>query len=414
MLLLGSPGAGHLPDDGCRLAPMKRVHFAAALGATALALVACQLVAGLEDRTVGDAAAGSDAGLPSDAGDADVSSGPDTSACEQCGGKSCVALASDPANCGYCGHACQGCAEGLCPPTTLATFTVATAMGIDATNVYVSTTTAIFSVPKSGGGKQTISNYGANSIAVANGRVYFTFPFSVWDVATTGGGTEHLITSRSSLDASAPRNQVLVVDPPTVFWVTASLNVPGPAGIFSVSDDGGGLTTVVAEDAGLLPQDIKVDPASVYYTDMQANGTGVLRVVPRGGGSSTKLGGSGYAPYELAFTGTGGVIWGTTSDVHVTSFDGGSQPPVITNNAVFNVAVVQGRAYWLGAGLVKGVMVGEIQMFDLATRARATVASGLNVPIPANQPLLAVDDQYVYWLEGAEVNGTATLKKTPR
>src|SRR5262249_26342220 len=99
-----------------------------------------------------------------------------------CGGQ-CLDLSFDPANCGSCGHDCQGgtCAGGVCQAVTLATGpSGASGIAVDATNVFWtaggSPPGAVMKVPIAGGPPTVLASGQdlPDSIAVDATSVYWT------------------------------------------------------------------------------------------------------------------------------------------------------------------------------------------------------------------------------------------------
>jgi hypothetical protein len=350
---------------------------------------ACQLVAGLQDRYVLDASvdAQSETGISESSVDAP---------CETCGGTTCINLDVDTQNCGYCHHACSGCAAGLCPPTTLASSLslFATAFASDTTNLYLSTAEGLQYMAKSGAPSGAVSgDTFAYDIATAGGLVYFTELFSVGSVAPDGSGLQ-TIYARSDLDASTPSNNGIVTSVPTIFWSTS-------AGIFSVLTDGDSLTPVLSESSGVSPSGLAVDSTNVYTLDTSSS---ELVSVPQSGGNATELAKSITAGRRLVVSG-GVVYWGDANTVHATPLDGGPSSIVTAADITSDLAAYGTNLFWTVQGTLPNT--GAVMMVSLPAGAIVTLAANLDSPVR-----IVVDATSVYWLE-APLSSMGAIRKVP-
>jgi hypothetical protein len=124
---------------------------------------------------------------PFDAAHADADDGdegacdPRSADCDASTGCTAV-IASDPKNCGRCGHDCLGgpCLEGKCQPSVLWTGvspSISPFLTVDATHVYFTDTTKVIRCPKSGacGTGLTVADNQDNlrGIAVSSSSVYW-------------------------------------------------------------------------------------------------------------------------------------------------------------------------------------------------------------------------------------------------
>lgn len=124
---------------------------------------------------------------------------------DQCEG-ACVSLATDPLNCGSCGHDCLGgaCVAGLCQPIVLGgDFTSPSAVALSDTHVYfregAQGAGRILRIAKAGGTAEPVAQGVSNLVTVAIGgeQIYF----ASGNAATLGQGQ----VLRANLDGSEQR-----------------------------------------------------------------------------------------------------------------------------------------------------------------------------------------------------------------
>lgn len=340
--------------------------------------VACQLIAGLEEREVQpprDAATPIDTLPP-----LDVAA---EAACETCGTASCVDPTTDPNNCGFCGHSCGGaCTGGLCPVLDVyGGFTNGAALAIDDANLYVAERQGVWAVRKTDNVVQKIvSGFFPQGVTTAAGRVYVSQPFQIVRVLPDGGQLQVLFARDAG--GSVPINGDLAADPPWTFWTTQS-------GLLGVSEDGGPVVDVLPEDASvdgsLGPSSLGVNASNVYYL----RGYDLVRAA-RDGTTRDKIGSSLTGGTRLALT-SDSVVWGDGATIRRTGFDGGATL-IATSSGTSDVAVYKGRIYWSEVGT--GTQTGAIMTIPLAGGTPSPLATKLSAP-----GRIAVDDGYVYWLE---------------
>jgi hypothetical protein len=352
---------------------------------------ACQLIAGLEERTVAEQDADAlDVFVPDVA--ADVA--PDVATCTKCGTSACVDFTKDAKNCGYCGHDCGvgACNAGMCPTTTLwSTFDEATALAQDDTHLYVTDVNGVHVIDKTGSNHAlVVSAYWPQGISMSGARMYVAEPWKVRDFALDGGDP-HVIFDRSDASNGTPVNGDIAADPPRVFWGTQ-------AGLFSADLDGSVDPIVPETDASVATSAVALDPSYVYFTTSAE----VLRT-PRAGGAVTHLASSLAGVTRLALT-DAGVLWGDSVRVYYTTFDGGNSI-IATANDVRDVVVYGDRVYYAATNFT--VNAGVVATLPLAGGPSVTLAK-------ANMPgRLVVDATSVYWLENID-NTPSVLRKVAR
>jgi hypothetical protein len=340
--------------------------------ATALLPPACDALVGLSEPTVAGHDAGHDAvydvtidvatgdARADGVADAPAEQGPSCAPpAKPCAG-SCVDVTTDSANCGACGHGCQGapCSGGACGATVLATVGSSTPVGLalDGTNLYW--TDGMFgqvqSYPLAGGSgtpsviysPTSFSQGGGSSVsglAVSGGRVYFgendTGWGSLYSCAVNGCGS-------TPVTLAAPPNpevRAVVADDQNVYWNAGgqilSCPLPGcPAGQ---------PTVLSGQVASNTLQSLALAGGRIYFTG------GSIGSMPTPVGWCSTAGCNG-APQWLASTGelassvaanSSGVFWGTemSDEVIASPLPAPSAPPPSTTV----VATLQSQAQFV-------------------------------------------------------------------
>ncbi len=349
---------------------------------------ACQLLADLHDVSLATEA-GVDAA-------SDVSSdvAPEAAPCEMCGGSKCVDFSNDVTNCGFCGHACAGCAGTLCPVETIASFDSAAALAVDDTNVYVGDVSGVHAVVKASKTVSLISPvFWPQDLTTSNGRVYAATPWAIVNMAPDGGDLRDVYAR--AYDGGTNIFTSVVVAEPTIYWGSQG-------GIFVASTDGGNERELVSEDAGYLPSCIGVDSTSVYFTEPQR--LDVTRA-PLDGAPPSQLGSSIAQPTCLA-VGAGVVYWGDIFRLYATGtgIDGGTHA-LVSEDVVYDMTLHADRIYFAVLGSLPNS--GAIFTMPIAGGAPTLLAK-------ADSPArLVADDAFVYWLENTSSN-PSTLKRVAR
>jgi hypothetical protein len=216
------------------------------------ALLACNAIVSVPEPVVTPPSA-RDAGGPDAVAIADAAVDTIPDAGDTCDGGA-VTLASDPLNCGSCGHDCLGgeCANGACEPILLASHAAgAVGIAVDDVNVYFTQYNAgcVSKVPKSGGTVSLMSaGYGNPWMVVSDGtNVYWSDRKGTISYAATTSGVP------------APDGGSM-----------AQCGVPAADGGVVVGD----VRTLVALTAADDPYGIATDGANIFWTNL-GNGGGV-------------------------------------------------------------------------------------------------------------------------------------------
>src|SRR5450432_1686120 len=159
-------------------------------------------------------------------------------ACTACTGiqtvctNACADLSSSVANCGSCGHSCQGgaCAGGVCQPTLVAGGFSAGPLAVGSDSVYVvdyGSGGRLLRISKANGTITPIASGNIWDVAVFGGAVYWT----TWttSMTTSTSPTDGKVT-RAALDGTSSRDiatgqataRGLVVDADGAYWITGN------------------------------------------------------------------------------------------------------------------------------------------------------------------------------------------------
>jgi hypothetical protein len=299
-------------------------------------LVGCGGVDTTNPGTTGAGGAGSTTSSSSGIGGSSTGTGLECMSPQVACGGSCIDTSGDAANCGSCGHSCQGgaCVVSRCQPVIIATGQYAAghiaanssgvywsmqpnklndetsvmmfptpngplislalglksllvALTVDAKNVYWIEGYNVATVPVGGGLVTTLAVAGMNGVtglAVDGTSVYWAEQYVALNKTPLGGGSAVQL-------ASVPSDTTffLGVSANSVFWVGTGTKL-----INMVPKAGGPVTPFVS---GVGAGELVVDEKNVYWADGLSN---MIRAVPLGGGSPTTLSAVPCSPRGLA------------------------------------------------------------------------------------------------------------------
>ena len=388
------------------------------LAAMGGALAACSTILGFEDVTLGTDAGAADGAVDggADAPRADVATdtAPDTTADAPSDGNAdgadaCGDTMTDKNNCGRCGHSCLGgtCSMGQCTAFKLLDgFFGTRGLAVDGTSVYFTNTdgNTVFKASKIDGSNaikiaDQPDAYAPFGIAIDATSVYWTNQVTAGEVRSCPLAG---CSGPSTLIANANYPAGLLVVGNNIFWGASGDGTVGTSTL-----DGGSRLTLFASDAGAQPYMLANDSTYVYFTDNATNAP--ARRVPLGGGTVVSLASTNQSQTTGIAVGGGNVFFGGGDSVGniwkiaVGQFAEGAHAASIASgqNAPLSLAVDANYVYWLDRGDINGLN-GSIY-------ACALTSPNCNNPIvlatQQNSPLrIAVDANAVYWT----INGRTT------
>ncbi len=304
----------------------------------------------------------------------DASDAPDARDASTCPG---AVVATDPANCGRCGHDCQdgSCTGGVCQPVSLVTNGgKLTYIRADTTHVYFVDRKAgsVQRVPKRGGSVESIATAQPPlfQLAVDATHVYFTAGTGVSRVPKAGGSVDPL---------SAQGGDEVALDDGAVYASTFTVDDTGAA--YRASRDGA--------NAVVLAPNLRQCESIVPSGDtVFIGGAKVLRYTTTAGSVTTlanvyarRLAADQTAVYAIGYDG-----------LDVTRIDraSGATSVLATSPAMpraSDIAVDDTHVYW-----TTGVPSGFVLRVPKVGGAVEIIASQIDLPWG-----IAVDDDAVYW-----------------
>lgn len=288
--------------------------------------------------------AGGEAGVPTDGGgpSADTAPGdggaPDAS-CD-------AALASDPANCGSCGHDCAGgaCSGGRCQPVALLDLPghVIRAVTADAKYLYWADNTAntIMRGDFDAGDSGVFLAAGAGELAVDATNFYYTANGNLHRVAM-GTKADQSIAAFDGCIGLAPEG---VIAYGTHFGASEVLRVTLPDGV------GGPTTLLTASDGVFKPWGVAANATDLYWTNGgHTYPDGSIMRRPRAGGVPTAVKLHQANPNCLAFDEDGFLYWPNADDgtIHRVNPDGTNDQTLATGlDTPTEIAITPKFLYW--------------------------------------------------------------------
>jgi hypothetical protein len=261
---------------------------------------------------------------------------------------------TDRANCGRCGHDCLGgdCSDGVCQPVTLA---------------------------------QNEMQLGA--IAVEGTTAYWVAGSDVHKCAVSGcGGVP------TTVGSSTQRVSGLAVVSGHVAWLTGEVLFTGDVYACSTDGCGGSPLKLGTGTSNSNPTSIAADTNVVYWSNEEAKGTIVS--APWGGGPTSVFAGARTYPTKLAVDATS-VYWveDTSTSYQIIACPLGTcagGPRVVTTDMGVSVLTSNGKSLvWQSNS--------GIAACDLPACASPKILS----PVGPSTPALALDDAFVYWVDGS-------------
>jgi hypothetical protein len=309
----------------------RRLLFAIAIAAA----TGCAVIAGLQDPTNENADADAGESVDGPQGIDATNEQPST----------CVAdLASDPKNCGACGHDCAGgdCSSGRCVAIAIVTegnAEVVRAVTANDTHVYWanSTTGRIQRIGVDGSGREEVADSGATQLAIDSTHLYFT-----------SGGLRRLdLGTRTQQTIAAGTNACIGLDPDGVHLYGVGAN----STIIVVQKDGGDLRTVLGPEAGVArPWGVAATSTDWYWSQglhLEPDGSILRRARPNGPTTPVHL--FQLNPNCILIADDGRLYWPNADQgsIHRSELDGASYETLATAQDVpTQVAVTSKFIYW--------------------------------------------------------------------
>lgn len=314
------------------------------------------------------------------------------------GGQTCNAdLMVDPANCGACGHSCNGgtCQASACQPVVLALGqNTPQGIALDATSVYWTTTDGnVLKVAIGGGNSTAMATAQSNPLGIAldDTRVYWSNDVAggqIQAVALTGGAVQTLATAQAS-------PQSVAIAAGNIFWT-----VNGKIERLPLT---GGTPVDMATAQGVLGG-LTADTNNLYWASV---GQAAIRSLSlANGGAATNLVADQDTVLSLRIH--GGALYWSSDDLSAGSVGGvfsvptaGGAPTVLaTGQHGHTVAVDDKFVYWTD---------------DTAGKIlRVAIAGGTPQVMAANQATptdLAIDAQNIYWVNSVSNGSVVKLAK---
>jgi len=357
----------------------------------------CSLITGLDGLGGGASDSGADAADAQDEVDA-----------------SCGVLASDPKNCGYCGHDCRGaqCNAGVCDPTILASgLETPSGIAVDATNVYFTSYLggAVESCPLAGctGAPKVLSagNDQPNDVKVDANNLYWASEGSGINLGSIKRCALPSCTSPVTM-ANGSVVEWVAIDATNVYWTST---YDGTAFSCPLAGCSGSPTPIASNLT--VPWHIAASANNVYIAiwngslNAPATNGGVIGKCPASGcvGSPVQLSKVENEPYQIAVD-TDYVYWAGFKDntikrCAIAGCPTGATVLAAGEGGPSGIAVDDKYVYWTNyaSGTVR------VCAKDGCDKLSATLAVGQNHP-----NLITFDSSYVYFTAlGSE---TATAK----
>jgi glucose/arabinose dehydrogenase len=314
-----------------------------------------------------------------------------------CGG-ACVDLATDPDNCGRCGHGCLGgaCVEAKCQPVTLATglnLPQGIAVGPDAVYVAVQNENRIVRIPKGGGAAEIVT----------------TSTTSPWGIAASFDGPTRLVWGEARGAASnvvmcevpceAPKKIPAGAD----VWQIA---IAGELAYYSTSSQSAGSIRRSRLDGFSTTFDVVTNLPNAYGLAVSGgtlafgvrSARGVVRRASTSGNGVTDLITGLDGPKALATDGTNVFVAVAGSNViarcPLTGCEVGEQATFALANNPHGVATDGTSVYWSN-GLAHGGSVRWCPTDACSGSGHVLAAE------QANPYAIVLDDEAVYWTNAA-------------
>ncbi len=307
-----------------------------------------------------------------------------------------AAIATDPLNCGRCGHSClgAGCVGGRCQPVTLATVASPYELTVDATDVYWTDKGRGTAVPnvsrcaKSGGPVANVVTGSANadpsSLVVAAGRVVFTDGDgnTVLSCLLPGSGCSD---KQSQTGESTPKG--IAWNGTTVYWVNnASGNVRSGDSTVQMP------AFFAMGEVGLSR--IAADATHVFWTV-----TGGVHGKPIGSLMNLAFALAAADPVDLAIDGTH-VFVAYANEIRSVTYAGSDNTVVATGTEIRRVAVDASGIYFSDRGAPSGRVLRCPLAGCVAPQLPEVLASGEAAPFS-----IALDADHVYWTTSTASSG---------
>lgn len=304
------------------------------------------------------------------------------------------------------GGSVSGCSAATCTPTVLSTggkpYDLAVHDGVvywNETGIKNGATVwLVRRLPPGATEPETVADvsYGeVRSVAAGSAGTF-------WSVHRNEPPNDTEITGNGVQVDGEPDVRTLALDGPDLFWARNG----GDHAIMKIAVGGSVPETFVEEPADRV-SDIALDDAFVYWTTWNSgdHASSALMKAPRSGGAPTVLA-SGKLSRGVAVDGTHVYwTWGTPGPSQVARVpkDGGV-PEAIAEGLAGQVATDGVHVYWTE---VSTTSMTSGRIFKAPTGGGAVVALAEGQPDPTD---IAVDENYVYWINGPEGGDGAVMR----